>query len=269
MYHRIVPLSEAGDSLSGLVVPPATFDAQLGALEAAGWQSITASALADDLEKGTKPTPKTFVITIDDGWSDGYTYALPILREHGFVATYYVIAGRINWVNFLSADQLRNIVAAGNEVGVHTMDHVGLAGLTDARLLYEVDGAAATIASATGRWPETLAYPFGDFDSRAEAAVQACTGLKMAFIEGDGTYESWPSRFAAPRVHVYPSTTPATLLSWVEHPWLPVFATPTPSTHPSAGPSAHPSTTPSAHPSAGPSAHPSSAPTPHPSAASS
>jgi len=39
-----------------------------------------------------RPPDKTFVITIDDGWDDGYTYALPILQSHGFVATYFVIA---------------------------------------------------------------------------------------------------------------------------------------------------------------------------------
>ena len=227
MYHRIVPLSEAGNSLPSLVVPPATFDAQLSALETAGWRTITVSALADDLEAGIRPAPKTFVITIDDGWADGYTYALPILVDHGFVATYYVIAGRINEPDFLSVDQLQALVAADNEIGDHTMDHVSLGGGTDARLTYEIDGAAATIALATGRWPETLAYPSGHFSSAAISIIQAC-GMKMAVIEGDGTYESWATRFTTPRVKVYPGTSPATLLSWVEHPWLPAQPTPTP-----------------------------------------
>ena len=227
MYHRIVPLSEAGNSIRSLVVPPATFDAQLSALEAAGWHTITVSALADDLEAGIRPAPRTFVITIDDGWYDGYTYALPILQKHGFVATYYVIAGRINEPDFLSVDQLRALVAADNEIGDHTMDHVSLGGGTDARLTYEIDGAAATIALATGRWPETLAYPSGHFSSAAISIIQAC-GMKMAVIEGDGTYESWATRFTTPRVKVYPGTSPATLLSWAEHPWLPAQPTPTP-----------------------------------------
>jgi peptidoglycan/xylan/chitin deacetylase (PgdA/CDA1 family) len=249
MYHRIVPVSEAANSLSSLVVPPATFDAQLNGLETAGWHTITVSALADDLEAGTRPAPQTFVITIDDGWYDGYTYALPILTKHGFDATYYVIASRINWGNFLSVDQLRELVAAGNEVGDHTMDHVSLGGGTDARLTYEIDGAAATIASATGRWPETLAYPSGHFSSAAISIIQAC-GMKMAVIEGDGTYESWATRFTTPRVKVYPGTSPAAVLSWVEHPWLPATPTPTPPTPTPAPPS---SVAPSPRPTAVPS----------------
>jgi peptidoglycan/xylan/chitin deacetylase (PgdA/CDA1 family) len=220
MYHRIVPVAQAGDSLRSLVVPPATFAAQLSELAAAGWRTITLSGLADDLEAGVRPPPRTFVITIDDGWADGYTYALPILLEHGFVATYFVIAGRIDWPDFLSVDELRALVAAGDEIGDHTMDHVGLGGGSASRLTYEIDAAAATIASVTGRWPATLAYPSGHYSSAAEAIIEAC-GMKMAVVEGDGTSESWATRFATPRVKVYPGTSPGTLLEWVEHPWKP------------------------------------------------
>jgi peptidoglycan/xylan/chitin deacetylase (PgdA/CDA1 family) len=223
MYHRIVPLAQAGDSNRSLVVPPTRFAAQLSELAAAGWRTITLSGLADDLEAGVRPPPRTFVITIDDGWADGYTYALPILRQHGFVATYFVIAGRIDWPDFLSADELRALVAAGDEIGDHTMDHVSLGGGSASRLTYEVDAAAATIASVTGFWPATLAYPGGHYSSAAEAIIEAC-GMKMAVIEGDGTWESWATRFAIPRVKVYPGTSPATLLEWVEHPWKPAPA---------------------------------------------
>ena len=51
MYHRIVPSAEAGDSIPGLVVPPDTFAAQLDALEAAGWHTITMATLANDLRR--------------------------------------------------------------------------------------------------------------------------------------------------------------------------------------------------------------------------
>ncbi len=228
MYHRIVPYAQATDARFGLVVPPETFAAQLDALRSAGWRTITVSQLADYVAAGSSPPPRTFVITIDDGWSDGYTYALPILQAHGYVATYYVIAGRINYGSFLKVYELRAIVAAGNEVGDHTMDHVGLASDSGSRLAYEIDGAAATIALATGQWPQTLAYPSGNFNQRAEQGVAACAPMKMAVVEGDGTYESWDNRFAIPRVKVSAGTRPATLLMWVSNPWPPAWATPRP-----------------------------------------
>jgi hypothetical protein len=50
LYHRIVPLAEAGNSISGLVVPPDRFDAQLTALAGAGWHTITMAPHATDLQ---------------------------------------------------------------------------------------------------------------------------------------------------------------------------------------------------------------------------
>lgn len=231
MYHRIVPIAEAGNSLPGLVVPPQTFAAQLDALAEAGWHTITMATLANDLQAHVNPLAQSFVITIDDGWDDGYSYALPILEKHAFVATYFVIAGYIDNPGFLSSAHLRALVAAGDEIGDHTMDHLSLSRQPAAKITYEIDAAAARIAQVTGYWPESLAYPYGGFDSQAAAAVAACQELRIAAIEAPleiekpvarGTpqvtvmpaaYETWAYRFVVPRIRVSPSTTPAYLLA--------------------------------------------------------
>jgi peptidoglycan/xylan/chitin deacetylase (PgdA/CDA1 family) len=228
MYHRIVPYAEAGNSIRGLVVPPETFAAQLDALQAGGWHTITMATLANDLQAHVKPPAKTFVITIDDGWDDGYTYALPILQSHGFVATYFVIAGRIDSPGFLSSAQLKALVAAGDEIGDHTMDHVDLARQTAAKLKYEIDAAAARIAQVTGFWPESLAYPSGRVDNQAAAAVAACQELRIAVVEEPVepqkpgstnppigmpvALETWTNRFVVPRIRITANTTPAHLV---------------------------------------------------------
>jgi len=237
MYHRIVPLAAAGDSIRGLVVTPQTFAAQLDALQEAGWHTITMATLAYDLQARVTPPSKTFVITIDDGWYDGYMYALPILESHGFVATYYVIAGRIDRPDFLSSSQLQALTAAGDDIGDHTMDHVSLPRQTPAGMTYEIDAAAARIAQVTGRWPESLAYPSGGVDKQVAAAVAACGELRMAVVEEQmvavppaakhkagasptpqptkvpAAAETWAGRFAVPRIRVNPSTSPAALLT--------------------------------------------------------
>jgi peptidoglycan/xylan/chitin deacetylase (PgdA/CDA1 family) len=213
MYHRIVPSAEAGNSLSRLVVPPAIFAAQLDALKLAGWHTITLGTLANDLQARVKPAQRTFVITIDDGWDDGYTYALPILAQHGFVATYFVIAGRIDRPGFLTSTHLQAIVAAGDEIGDHTMDHVHLPTQPAAKLPYEIDAAAARIAQVTGHWPESFAYPYGSVNSRVVIAVAACQELRIAVIEESVALETWTNRFVVPRIHVGPDATPARLVA--------------------------------------------------------
>jgi peptidoglycan/xylan/chitin deacetylase (PgdA/CDA1 family) len=194
----------------------------MAALSAAGWHTITLSRLADDLAAGITPSPRTFVITIDDGWADGYAYAAPIMESFGFVATFFVIAGRIGWSDVLSPTQLRDLIASGNEIGNHTMDHDRLVGLTDARLAYEIGSGSATIAAATGLWPVTFAYPLGGYTSRSMAAVEACAGMKMAVIEGDATWESWATRFATPRIRVGPGFSPSGLVQIMVDPRPPL-----------------------------------------------
>ena len=230
MYHRIVPSAEAGDSSPGLVVPPETFSAQLDAIKAAGWHTITMATLANDLWAHVQPLARSFVITIDDGWADGYTYALPVLEQHGFVATYFVVAGRIDKPDNLTSGELQSLAAAGDEIGDHTMDHVDLEKLPASTLHYEIDAAAARIAQATGRWPESFAYPSGGVDAAAAAGVAACGEMRSAVIEepvpaakpGASSkpvigvpvaLETWTNRFEIPRVRITPNTRPDYLAS--------------------------------------------------------
>lgn len=219
MYHRIVPPAQAGDSLSSLVVPPSLFAAQMDALKAAGWHTITAATLATDLAKGIRPAPRSLVITFDDGYDDGYTHALPILKAHGFVATFYVIAGRIGNapgpLEALTPQHLQALAKAGMEIGNHTYNHVDLATASPAARHYQVLAASAKIQALVGVAPVTLAYPFGAWDPAAAADVEAA-GIGIAFTTVEGARESWSTRYASPRVRVGPGTTPAMLLELLQ-----------------------------------------------------
>jgi peptidoglycan/xylan/chitin deacetylase (PgdA/CDA1 family) len=216
MYHRIVPAGLAGDSLPGLVVSPELFDAQLAALQAAGWHTVTVAQISQALQLGKTLPPRTFAISIDDGWDDGYLYAFPILQRHGFHATYYVVAGRVGtWQNVLTPAELKSLAAAGMEIGDHTLNHLGLPYLSAAAMHVQVATAADLIAGFVGKRPATFAYPSGRYDLAAEEEVQA-DGFGMAVIEGSGAWESAANRFAVPRVRVSPSTTPQGLLGTLQ-----------------------------------------------------
>jgi peptidoglycan/xylan/chitin deacetylase (PgdA/CDA1 family) len=182
---------------------------------AAGWRSITAAELAADLAAGFLPPPRTFVITFDDGRRDAYTDAFPTLRRLGLVATFYVITGRINAANSLTASQLRRLASTGMEIGSHTVDHVRLASANPWAARLQLTRSAARIAAVTGQRPTTFAYPFGGVDPLDQALVHE-TGYAMAFTEADGCTMSWPTRLAAPRVRVLAETSPQDLLHELE-----------------------------------------------------
>ncbi len=211
MYHRIVAPADAGPSLPGLVIDPILFAQQMSLLATAGWHTITLATLQADLARGRRPAPRTFVITIDDGHTDGVTNALPILRRFGFVATYFVVMGRIHNSNYLSPADLRTLADAGMEIADHTMDHHNVARLHGAALAHDINAAAGLIRQITGRAPTTFAYPAGEWSLEAVGAVEA-DNLGMAVTTQEGVLETWANRFLVPRLRVTPSQTAMDLL---------------------------------------------------------
>jgi peptidoglycan/xylan/chitin deacetylase (PgdA/CDA1 family) len=213
MYHRVVPTVEAGNSAPDLVVSPATFSAQLRALRDAGWQSITMATLEDDMATDETIPARTFVITFDDGWSDGYEYAFPIMREYGFVGTYFVIGSRIDQKDFLSTTEMQALEAAGNEIGNHTENHVSLSSVTMSHVRQEVEDASAAIARAVGHRPVSLAYPMGGVSAGVAQVLSQTPDIKVAVMTQPSGPESWFARYYMPRVRVHPNTNPEKLVA--------------------------------------------------------
>jgi len=212
MYHRVVPQSEAGDSLPSLIVSPELFFAQMTALHDAGWHTVTFGRLAADLAAGVSEPARTVVITFDDGYRDGYRYVLPVFRQFGFVGTFFVITDRVGRAAFFSASELCAMTRAGDEIGNHTVHHVGLGIVPPATAATEIDDAARAIRSWTGVSPVTLAYPYGNW-SPAVLGILAADGYELAATTVYGAAQSYPGRFLVPRVRVGPGTTPDVLLA--------------------------------------------------------
>jgi peptidoglycan/xylan/chitin deacetylase (PgdA/CDA1 family) len=214
-YHVLAPweIGQAYASTDSDVVPE-LFEAQLKALRDGGWRTVTANALADALRR-ERPLPRrTMVIAIDDGHDDGFDFGLPILRRHGFAATYYVISGRVGQPTYLTWDQVRALRDAGMEIGNHTVDHVPLTTLAAPDVLRQIARAQTDFTERLGRAPTTFAYPFGKFDSVTISAVRTA-GLRLAFTTMRGQTATWATRFTLPRVHVGGTMTPAQLLKVV------------------------------------------------------
>jgi peptidoglycan/xylan/chitin deacetylase (PgdA/CDA1 family) len=215
MYHRVVPVAEAGNSEPGLVVPPDTFSAQLKDLFDAGWHTITMASLADYMAENRTVPPNTFVLTFDDGWEDGYTYAFPIMRRYGYVGTFFVVSSRIDTKDSLSAEEMRTLEAAGNEIGNHTENHVSLSSSTLARVHDEVENASEQIAAAVGHRPVSLSYPMGGVSDAVVSVVSQIPDIKIAVTTTRGKTETWAARYDVPRMRVNPTSNPARMAPWI------------------------------------------------------
>ena len=191
MYHRIVEDPPLGSRFPDLYVSPEAFDAELGALWARGWHTITAAALGEAIRARTAVPAGAFVISVDDGHSDGYTTAWPIMQKYGFVGTFYVVAGHIGRPGFLTWDMAAKLAQAGNEIANHTMDHVSLPSYHGAALAAQIDDAALAIqtqlaAHGVATIVRTFAYPYGHFSVEAMQFL-ASRGYTLAVTTVHGT----------------------------------------------------------------------------------
>jgi peptidoglycan/xylan/chitin deacetylase (PgdA/CDA1 family) len=96
MYHRVLPDSdpEIKKIQPGLYVTPENFEKQIAYL-APRFQFIPLSRLVGMISEGRPLSGNYAVITFDDGWSDNFEFAFPILRAHNVPATIFLTTGYI------------------------------------------------------------------------------------------------------------------------------------------------------------------------------
>lgn len=91
LYHRV--LSQP-DELSPGEPSAAQFDAQMAVLSRV-FNVLPLEDALSRLRDGTLPS-RALCITFDDGYLDNVEVALPILRTHGLVATFFIASGLID-----------------------------------------------------------------------------------------------------------------------------------------------------------------------------
>ena len=148
-------------------VPPA------GAQVPATSPALVPAAQAEQDSSAAPPLDLGMVtITMDDGAQVQYDNAFPILSARGIPATTYIVADRMPLPWYVTVDELDEMVAAGWEVGSHSVTHSQLAELSLEEIDYELRVSKGILEDA-GYTVENLAYPYGSFDERViEVAKQ-------------------------------------------------------------------------------------------------
>jgi peptidoglycan/xylan/chitin deacetylase (PgdA/CDA1 family) len=204
MYHMVdFSPPPAGRWSAGLTVSTAEFVEQMDYLANQGFHPVTLEDIyAAMVGKRALPS-KPVAITFDDGNMDNYTVAFPILREHGFAATFFVITGFVGDKLSMTWEDLRVMQAEGMDIQSHTFDHRDLRAVDPQKLQEELSGSRDAIASHLGKVPVVLCYPGGKYDTRAIEAAKAA-GYLMAVTTHPGTWLDPASRYEWPRMRVSP-----------------------------------------------------------------
>lgn len=157
LYHRI----DASPVNSQYYVPPEKFEQQMKLLHDWEYTVIPVELLVDAIKEGADLPPRPVVITFDDGDISVYEKAFPIMQKYGLTGVVYIVGNYMDTEGYMSAKQIKELVAAGWEVGSHSRSHRDLTKLEPAIQRVEVVEARKFLQKATGDPVLTFAYPFG------------------------------------------------------------------------------------------------------------
>jgi peptidoglycan/xylan/chitin deacetylase (PgdA/CDA1 family) len=111
-------------------------------------------------------------ITFDDGNCSDLDTAVPALHDCGLRATFFILSGRVGIRGSLSADGLRQILAAGMEIGSHGMEHRPWRELDPAAARRELVDAKDRLEQLIGRRVCAAACPYGAYGRRTLQQVR-------------------------------------------------------------------------------------------------
>jgi len=176
MYHGV---GEVDQDPNQMCVTPRRFAEQMAWLKRRGLRGVRIGELVDAIRAGRQ---RGLVgITFDDGYVNVLETALPELLRHGFTASMFIISDRMGGLNewdegqrwpLMSADQVRELAAAGVEIGSHGATHLRLAGVSADQLEAEVSMSRARLSELVGAPIRGFAYPYGSMDAAARQAVR-------------------------------------------------------------------------------------------------
>jgi peptidoglycan/xylan/chitin deacetylase (PgdA/CDA1 family) len=215
-------------------MPSSTFRSLLDGLLERGCQFLT----ADDAIRARVLRRRSVLLTFDDGRQDNFDVVLPILRQYGIAASFYICPGLVGRpaafpshpdrddaassglsFDMMSWDALRELRDSGMCIGSHTTSHVDLTRCADSELEPEIAGSKYELERQLEIPIKHFSYPWGRFDARVLRQLQAAGYETAAAVSVNPLLPIRPwNAFTLPRVTAHPAATPAELLRSIAFP---------------------------------------------------
>lgn len=113
--------------------------------------------------KAVEPVPnKVIVLTFDDSVASHATFVGPLLKKHGFGATFFITEGfefLVDKTHYMTWEQIKALDADGFEIGNHTRKHAGVAKQKPEQLAADVEYIEQKCAEHGIAKPVSFCYP--------------------------------------------------------------------------------------------------------------
>jgi peptidoglycan/xylan/chitin deacetylase (PgdA/CDA1 family) len=162
----------------------------------------------------------------DDGWSSQFDAALPVLDAAEIKGTFYIVSRQLSdngFSGFVSAAQVQQMAASGQDIGSHTKTHAHLPALSTSAQQQEIAGAKEDL-QAMGINPQTFSYPYGEYTSETVQIVRDA-GYASAVTTIEKPVSPSSDRFQVEAPSVLASHSPAQLEAMIDnaianHQWI-------------------------------------------------
>lgn len=124
---------------------------------------------ADDTIRHVAINVKAIALTFDDGPSGEFTPGiLDALAAYNAKATFFVVGTQIEYY----PETLRQVAAAGHEIGLHTYSHARLGAISQEHLRHELKGESDLIRNTCDAVPVCFRPPYGSLTAAAAQVLR-------------------------------------------------------------------------------------------------
>ena len=199
MYHCLGAPPDA--SRAHWYVDAQGFADQLTLLHQEGFSTIELRTLLAALDSNTPPSSQNVVLTFDDGHRSFCEIGLPLLREHGFRATMFLITSKIGRKDYMDWGEIRGAQEVGMSFQSHTVSHPILTRIPPEEARREIEDSKVILEQGLGRPVHAFAYRGGHYNEVIQRLVREA-GYDCAVSTQPGVNSPGVDRYALKRTSV-------------------------------------------------------------------
>ena len=160
IYHRF-----GDERYPSTNVTTGQLEAHIRELTSGPYHVLPVKDIIAAFKAGTPLPDRTVGITVDDAYASVYKVAYPRFKAAGLPFTLFVATEPVDAKDddFMTWDQIREMMGNGVDVGNHTVSHLHMIGRTEAQNLQEIETAQRRLTEELGVAPTLFAYPYGEF----------------------------------------------------------------------------------------------------------
>lgn len=203
MYHYV----RDENTVNELIVSTKDFENQMKYLKDNNFKTLSLDELYTILKRKSNPYEKCAVITFDDGYTDNYANAYPILKKYGQTATIFMISDRLNVKPdyFMTSENIIELQANGIDIENHTANHEKLGTIPYDRQLDTIETGKKSLEKVLEKPIKYFAYPYGNYNPDTIKILRD-TNHFMAFTTKNGYVTENSDLFQLNRFMIFQTT---------------------------------------------------------------